>query len=134
MITGINHITVSVKDIQKSFTFYKDILELKPLCLWPEGAYFLAGNFWFCLSKDTSHSPNNGYTHFAFSVDPEYFQKMKNKIKENNVPVWKKNKSEGDSIYILDPDGHKLEIHVGDWQSRLQEKKKNPWPDTQFFI
>jgi catechol 2,3-dioxygenase-like lactoylglutathione lyase family enzyme len=31
MINGINHITLAVKDVEKSFEFYKDILSLKPV-------------------------------------------------------------------------------------------------------
>jgi predicted enzyme related to lactoylglutathione lyase len=31
MINGINHITISVKNIDSAFLFYKDILYLKPV-------------------------------------------------------------------------------------------------------
>ena len=48
---------------------------------------------------------------------------------------FKENHSEGESFYFLDPDGHKLEIHVGDWQSRLTTKRQNPggWQQIEWF-
>jgi glutathione S-transferase fosA5 len=52
MLTGINHITLAVKDVDSSFAFYKDLLQLTPLCKWDKGAYFLVGEFWFCLNHD----------------------------------------------------------------------------------
>ncbi len=44
------------------------------------------------------------------------------------------NSSEGDSLYILDPDGHKLELHVGDLESRLASMKAEPFDDMKLFI
>jgi len=32
MITGINHITLAVKDIEESFKFYQEILGFKAFC------------------------------------------------------------------------------------------------------
>jgi hypothetical protein len=40
--------------------------------------------------------------------------------------IWKQDRSEGASTYFLDPDGHKLEIHVGSLQSRLQHYRETP--------
>jgi catechol 2,3-dioxygenase-like lactoylglutathione lyase family enzyme len=39
----MNHITLGVIDINKSFTFYCDVLELKPIVKWDKGAYFFVG-------------------------------------------------------------------------------------------
>lgn len=135
-IKGLNHITIAVKDLEVSFPFYRDVLEFKPIMKSTRNAYFLAGDLWFCLDQDstTRKEPLPEYTHFAFSVDQSEFGKVSEKLKTYDVKVWKENKSEGDSIYFLDPDGHKLEIHVGNWKSRLESVKQNPWEKgIQFF-
>jgi len=44
MVTGINHITIAVKNLEVSFLFYREILGFKPLMRSPKGAYFLAGD------------------------------------------------------------------------------------------
>ena len=136
MITGLNHIMFAVNDLDISFRFYKETLGFKPLCKWPEGAYFLVGDVWFCLFKDDKRttSPSSCYTHYAFSVEQMFFNDLSIRLKEANVTIWKENKSEGDSFYFLDPSGHKLEIHVGNWETRLDHKKKHPWPNTEFFV
>lgn len=42
------------------------------------------------------------------------------------------NKSEGQSFYFLDPDGHKLELHVGDLASRLAQCREKPYSGMRF--
>lgn len=136
MIIGINHITIAVKDLNTSFTFYKDVLGFKPLLKHSKGAYFLAGDFWFCLDLDnnTRKEALPEYTHFAFTVEEKNFSKMAEKIKLSGAKIWKENKSEGESLYFQDPNGHKLEIHVGSWKTRLQTIKENPWKtELEFF-
>lgn len=134
-IRGINHVTLAVSDLEKSFSFYHDILKLKPVCKWPKGAYFLAGDLWFCLSQDDNRKSEGSpcYTHFAFTIQQQDFDNIVKHLSAHNVPIWKENISEGDSLYIQDPDGHKLELHVGSLQSRLDQKNETPWPDTTFY-
>ena len=50
MITGINHITLSIRDVGESFAFYTEVLGFKPVARWPKGAYLLAGELWEALS------------------------------------------------------------------------------------
>jgi len=138
MIYGINHITLAVSNVKRSFMFYKDILGLKPLCIWHAGAYLLAGETWFCLSYDSNISSvnNNDYTHYAFSIHQENFLGMKQQIINSGCKIFKENHSEGDSLYFCDPDGHKLELHVGDWKSRIVSKRldQGNWQDVEFFV
>ncbi|MDZ8240219.1 MAG: fosfomycin resistance glutathione transferase [Nostoc sp. ChiQUE01a] len=135
MITGINHITLSVFDVDKSFEFYTKILGCKAIAKWDKGAYLLAGNLWLCLSLDanTRTNPAIEYTHIAFSLPEEEFQKYSDRLVSLGVKKWKENISEGESLYILDPDYHKLELHVGDLFSRIAATRKIPYEGMEFF-
>ena len=136
MVTGLNHITLSVRDLTRSFDFYSKILGLKPLMRHFNGAYFLAGDLWFCLELDPKAFPDapSGYNHFAFSVEQQDFKNLSQKIANSGAKIWKDNKSEDDSLYFLDPDGHQLEIHFGGWKSRLDHYKKNSkYSNMTFF-
>lgn len=144
MITGINHINIAVKDIEKSFAFYKNVLGFKPLCKSEGSAYLLAGEpdapgcLWFSLDLDRNNvripAPCN--THIAFSVSPENFQQLSKQIIASDAHIYKDNDTPGDSLYFLDPDGHKLEIHVGTWQGRIAYRKQNPgkWKNVEWYV
>jgi hypothetical protein len=97
-----------------------------------KSAYFLAGDLWFCIEEDAAVRDRElpEYTHIAFTVAKDDFKSICEKI-EANAKIFKENKSEGDSIYFLDPNGHKLELHVGDWKSRLAAYRGQA--ATEFF-
>ncbi|MCW8400830.1 fosfomycin resistance glutathione transferase [Legionella sp. PATHC038] len=135
-ITNINHITLACADINRSFLFYKDVMGFKPLVKWDKGAYFLVGDFWFCLNVDLAREPQPCYTHYAFSVSSEDFQSLAKKITESGAYLFKDNTAPGDSLYFLDPDGHKLEIHAGNYQTRIAAKKidMGNWKNVEWFV
>ena len=144
MIKGINHINISVADIERSFLFYKDVLGFKPLCKSEGSAYFLAGHpddpgcLWFSLDLDRNglRRPSPCNTHFAFSVNDQDFDVLSSCITQSGAKVFKDNTSLGKSLYFLDPDDHKLEIHVGNWQARIRAKKEKPgnWKNVEWFV
>lgn len=72
-------------------------------------------------------SPAQDYSHLAFDIAEQDFPAFTTKLRLAGVKEWKQNKSEGQSWYFLDPDGHQLEIHCGDLQSRLDSLKKTPY-------
>lgn len=138
MITGLNHITLAVADLERSFSFYRDLLGFKPLVKWAHGAYFLIGqsDLWFCLNVDERRQASACYTHYAFTVDEKDFDGVRNKLIAAGIISFQENSSPGDSFYFLDPDGHKLEIHVGKVQDRLASKKNNlgAWKNVEWFV
>lgn len=136
MITGVNHVTLSVSDLARSFSFYTTVVGLKPVAKWVRGAYLTAGSDWVCLSLDgqARTAPLAEYTHLAFSIDPDAFAACAESVRAHAVVVWKENRSEGDSLYFLDPDGHKLEIHAGNLESRLASLRMEPYEGLQLFV
>jgi catechol 2,3-dioxygenase-like lactoylglutathione lyase family enzyme len=135
MIKGMNHITFAVSDVERAFLFYTDILGLNPIAKWDKGAYLTAGGFWIALNLDTSvkKAKRPDYSHMAFSCSGSDFQQLKEKIMEYGCPEWSENTSEGESFYFRDPDGHKLEIHVGDLESRLQDMREKHWAEFELY-
>ncbi|HIF6199632.1 TPA: fosfomycin resistance glutathione transferase [Vibrio parahaemolyticus] len=126
MISGLNHITLAVSDLERSLKFYIDTLGFTGHVKWDNGAYISIGDAWFCLSCD-SPCPKTDYTHIVFDISREDFEHFSSRVISFDIEVWKQNISEGQSLYILDPDGHKLEIHVGSLKSRLEALKSKPY-------
>lgn len=135
MLQGLNHLTLSVSCLKTSFNFYTQTLGCQPLARWKRGAYLLADDLWLCLSlnRDFNSSRTSDYTHIAFSVSPDFLQQCRQNISQLDLKLWQENTSEGDSLYILDPDNHQLELHAGNWQTRLAAIRANPYEDMIFF-
>ena len=136
MIIGVNHITLSIKDVEVSFDFYTQVLGFSPVARWPKGAYLLAGDLWIALVLDqrvrVGALPE--YTHIAFTVSQADFAALSERIVDAGAPIWKQNQTEGDSLYFLDPNGHKLEIHASNLEARLRAAKASPWEGLEFFV
>jgi glutathione S-transferase fosA5 len=133
-VTGLNHLTLAVTDIERSLAFYRDILGCTVRATWADGAYLEAGSLWLCLSLDDKarSSPHADYTHMAFSVAAEDFAPLSERLIAECV-IWKEYVSEGGSTYFLDPDGHKLEIHAGSLETRLAHYRDNPSKGVRVF-
>ena len=89
MITGINHITLAVRDPEESFKFYTNVLGFKALTKWPKGSYLLAGDMWITLVADDNarESPLPEYTHVAFSVSDSDYPELCRRISESEVNI-----------------------------------------------
>ncbi|XTZ39594.1 VOC family protein [Salmonella enterica] len=132
MLNGLNHITIAVSNVSRSFDFYVNILGFIPKARWASGAYLCLGDLWLCLSADVV-TAREDYTHYAFSILSENFDVYADHLKSSGITEWKTNKSGGKSIYFLDPDGHKLEVHDGDLDSRISACITYPYEKMEFF-
>lgn len=133
-VSGLNHITLAVADVERSLAFYRDVLGCVVRAVWADGAYLEAGPLWLCLSRDNHvrSSPHPDYTHIAFSVSEADYGAMSERLTAECI-IWKDNRSEGASTYFLDPDGHKLEIHLGALETRLSHYRENPSKGVRVF-
>ena len=132
-VTSLNHLTLATADLPRAFDFYTGVLGCRPRARWARGAYLSAGDLWLCLSLDADARPSVDYTHAAFTVEGEAFEAWRTRLEDAGVRFWKTNTSEGDSLYVLDPDGHRLELHVGDLDSRLAALRDAPYDALELF-
>ncbi|MFJ2479989.1 fosfomycin resistance glutathione transferase [Pseudomonas sp. NPDC087598] len=135
MLTGLNHLTLAVTDLNRSLAFYRDVLQLRVEATWDAGAYLSLPGLWLCLSLDPKRDAQASadYTHYAFSLGASDFPLFVEQLKAANVQEWRDNRSEGASFYFLDPDGHKLEAHVGGLASRLAACRLKPYAGMRFY-
>jgi len=137
MLKGLNHITLAVSDLQRSIDFYYKLLGMKLHAKWERGAYLECGDLWLCLFLDRNrlfvNPKDSDYTHYAFAIEEKNFEQFVLMLQRADVSIWKDNESEGKSCYFLDPDGHKLEAHVGGLSWRLEVCRQMPYDGMVFF-
>ena len=135
MIKGISHITLAIGNLERSIQFYVETMGFTLLMRSDKTAYFLAGDLWFCVVEDPelSTQERSDYTHIAFAIEQKDFPLMEAKIRSAEAQIFKTNESEGNSLYFLDPDGHKLEIHCGTLETRLEAIQQNPRDNAKVF-
>ena len=128
-IHGINHVTFSVSDLDKSILFYQGVFEAKLLLRGEGMAYLELCGLWLALNVQADiprQEIKQSYTHLAFTLAAADIQPMKQRLERLGVdlrPDRSRITGEGQSLYFADPDGHLLEFHTGNLANRLQAYK-----------
>jgi len=105
MIGSLNHITIGVNGLGKSFGFYTQILGMKPIAIWNKGAYLMSGSTWVCLALEERLVKNksNDQSHIAFSVDEKDFERLASRINESCFGTWRENMEETENSDVRIP-------------------------------
>ncbi|EAD4943620.1 FosX/FosE/FosI family fosfomycin resistance thiol transferase [Listeria monocytogenes] len=129
MISGLSHITLIVKDLNKTTAFLQNIFNAeeiyssgdKTFSLSKEKFFLIAG-LWICIMEGDSLQERT-YNHIAFQIQSEEVDEYTERIKALGVemkPERPRVQGEGRSIYFYDFDNHLFELHAGTLEDRLK--------------
>ncbi|EOW6236327.1 fosfomycin resistance hydrolase FosX [Listeria monocytogenes] len=129
MISGLSHITLIVKDLNKTTAFLQNIFNAeeiyssgdKTFSLSKEKFFLIAG-LWICIMEGDSLQERT-YNQIAFQIQSEEVDEYTERIKALGVemkPERPRVQGEGRSIYFYDFDNHLFELHAGTLEERLK--------------
>ncbi|HGI6892599.1 TPA: fosfomycin resistance hydrolase FosX [Listeria monocytogenes] len=129
MISGLSHITLIVKDLNKTTAFLQNIFNAeeiyssgdKTFSLSKEKFFLIAG-LRICIMEGDSLQERT-YNHIAFQIQSEEVDEYTERIKALGVemkPERPRVQGEGRSIYFYDFDNHLFELHAGTLEERLK--------------
>ena len=107
---GINHVTIKVKDLNKSRQFYERLFRF-PRAEEGEDSYFYGMGSTFLSLDALGHEST--IDHFCIGIDGYDPQKTKEKLASFSVDSSIEN---GNQLYFRDPDGLKVQLSSADYQ------------------
>ena len=121
-ILGIDHVAISVRDLEKSLEFYTKVIGLKVT----EREYSKLGVEYFldcgrsllgliqgsdAEGKHLFQDGGIGANHVSFRVEAKHFDRVVEEIKRLGLTItYMKKREKSWSVYFLDIDGNKLEM------------------------
>jgi catechol 2,3-dioxygenase-like lactoylglutathione lyase family enzyme len=123
-LEGIDHVALSVRDIERSAQWYIDVLgfEKRHEGVWHGIPTFIGRGSTaialFPVREDESQTQTrpgkSGMLHLAFRADASNFASAQNELKGRGIKFEFEDHEISHSIYFRDPDGHQLEITTYD--------------------
>lgn len=130
-VTGFNHLTLRIRDLERSIVFYTGVLGLKLVHRGRTDAYLEWGTAWICLLQTDrvpaaqtadGTEPKAGFDHIAFTINEAEFERAADELKEAGVTIVRGpvKRGQGWSVNFLDPDGIELELHTSSLAERMR--------------
>ncbi|HCU1830439.1 TPA: FosX/FosE/FosI family fosfomycin resistance thiol transferase [Listeria innocua] len=133
MISGLSHITLIVKDLNKTTTFLEEIFDAEEIYSSGDDTFslskekfFLIAGLWICIMEGESLQERT-YNHIAFQIQAEEMDEYIERIKSLGMeikPERSRVKGEGRSVYFYDYDNHLFELHAGTLEECLKRYHK----------
>ncbi len=120
-IQNLDHVAISVKDLEKSVKWYQEVLGLKSFRVkeWGPWPVFMMTNNKSGLALFPSEKGNplhmsqdrkSGLLHIAFKVDQSNFEQAQSMLTEKGIPFDFQDHHNSHSIYFRDPNDYCIEL------------------------
>ena len=113
-ITGVHHVAVQVNDLERSRSFYVDVLGLKEVRRQPHSLWVQAGDALVMLEKCSGEAPppafNNdaqGLHLLALRIPAAARESWRKRLTHAGFPVVHET---GFTLYVRDPDGARIAL------------------------
>jgi catechol 2,3-dioxygenase-like lactoylglutathione lyase family enzyme len=118
---GLHHVAFLSSDVEQTVRFYQELLEFPLTDIFENRDYRGSNHFFFDIGNNNLIAffdfPGldlgpyaevlGGLHHIAISVEPEKWQRLKDKLDDAGIPYLHES---GVSIYFSDPDGLRVEL------------------------
>jgi catechol 2,3-dioxygenase-like lactoylglutathione lyase family enzyme len=118
---GVHHVALLSSDVERTVRFYQDVLEFPLTDIFENRDYKGSNHFFFDighgnllaffdfpgLDLGSYAEVLGGLHHIAISVEPEKWQRLRQKLETAGVPYQLES---GTSVYFRDPDGARVEL------------------------
>ena len=128
MITGLSHITLITRDLDRMTRLMTELLGAEEV--YSSGndtfslsreKFFIAGGLWIAVMEGES-LPDQTYNHIAFAIPDADLDAATEKARALGLdirPPRPRIAGEGRSLYFYDHDNHLFELHTGTLEDRL---------------
>ena len=115
---GLDHVALTVSDLERSVAFYRDVIGLEsrygemhvPMFMLAEGSGLALFPAEVLPGDGGSGDADIRVAHVAFRVDREQFDRARAELPQAGIEPRFEDHGNVHSLYITDPDGHKLEL------------------------
>ena len=130
-LQGLDHVALSVRDIEQSVQWYVEVLGLERQHegKWNGIPTFIGkGETGIALFPIGKKEQGNGarsrtrMLHFALRADRENFLRAQKELAERKIPFSFEDHGIAHSIYFRDPDGHEIEITTYELEGRAPSR------------
>ena len=115
----LDHVAITVSDVEASARWYQEVLglERRHADVWDVPAMVCAGPSCIALFASDARSPKPspgsdtiGMRHFAFYLDRPDWEALQEQLRTNGIDFEFADHDVVHSVYIRDPDGHRIEL------------------------
>lgn len=113
IIESINHMGVTVSNLENSINFYKDLFDFEVVENNSSQAFIKEGDILISLNEEADYkNQENSKNRISFAVDEDDFEDAVDELMQREIPIVQgpENIRDGRSVVFLDPDGNQIEI------------------------